>query len=268
MAPAKVTLPGGGTQERTWDGLFNLESLKARTPGQQTTLNLTNAYGQMQELKTTSRIDTANGSSSTRNAAYTYDDEIRLTQAKTDTGGLFSDTETFTLDAVTNRTAHSRASGEWTYDVNNRLLQRPGVAGTVSYEYDANGNQIKMTEGSRVTHYVYDSDNRLIEVKDGQSNPIARYGYDPLNRRTWKEQYRDRAGRGLDQALRTYYLYADEGLISEATQSILLKPDQSSSADQEPVIRTQYGPRPGSQFGTGVLFVKAQNTNGQDVFAC
>lgn len=269
IAPSKITLPGGGTQEKTWDGLLNLESLKARTPGQQTTLSLNNSYGNMQEIKTASRTDTANGSSSTRNASYTYDDEIRLTQARTDAGGLASDTETFTLDAVANRIAHSKTgSGAWTYDDNNRLLQRPdGAGGVVSYEYDANGNQIRKTEGGRVTRYAYDSDNRLIEVKDGGGNLIARYGYDPMNRRTWKEQYRDKAGDVLPEARRTYYLYADEGLIAEATQAIILNADQSVAASQVPVIVAQYGPRPDSEFTTGVLFIRTKNTNGQDTTA-
>ena len=79
--------------------------------------------------------------------------------------------------------------------------------------------------------------NRLIEVQDttgGQTNPtstlIARYGYDPLDRRLWKEQYRDMAGNPLAQAKRSYYLYADEGLIAEASQDISLNADGSVTA--------------------------------------
>ncbi|WP_431113183.1 RHS repeat-associated core domain-containing protein [Variovorax paradoxus] len=269
LAPVKVTFPGGVTQERSWDGLLNLESLKARTPGQQTALSLTNSYGKQQEVKTVGRIDTVGGSSSSRNAAYTYDDELRLAQAKTDAGGIISDTEIFTLDAVANRTGHSKTgSGAWTYDDNNRLLRRPNVTGgTVSYEYDANGNQTKKTDGAKVTHFAYDSDNRLIEVKDDSGNLIARYGYDPLNRRVWKEQYRDKGGQPLSQARRTYYLYSDEGLIGEATQLIMLNVDQSVSATQPPAITTQYGPRPDSEFTTGALFIKTKNTSGQDTIA-
>ncbi|MCL2876149.1 MAG: RHS domain-containing protein, partial [Betaproteobacteria bacterium] len=266
-APAKITLPGGGAQEKTWDGLLKLESLKARTPGQQTTLDLTNTYGNRQEIKTANRTDTVNGSSSTKNAAYAYDDELRLVQVKSDTGWLFSDTEAFILDAVANRTQHSNTgSGVWQYDQNNRLLSRPDTnGGTVSYEYDQNGNQIKKTEGAKVTTFLYDSDNRLIEVKD-QNNTIAKYGYDPFNRRLWKEQYRDRAGNLLTQATRTYYLYSDEGLIAEATQAIMLNAG-SVTASQEPAITTQYGPKPDSPFTTGILFVKTKNSNGQNTIA-
>ena len=209
-----------------------------------------------------------NGSSSTKNAAYAYDDELRLVQVKSDTGWLFTDTENFILDAVANRTQHSNTgSGVWQYDPNNRLLSRPNAdGGTVSYEYDQNGNQTKKTEGTKVTHFIYDSDNRLIEVKDQSNNPIAQYGYDPLNRRLWKEQYRDRVGNPLSQATRTYYLYSDEGLIAEATQAIQLNAG-SVTANHEPSITTQYGPRPNSPFTTGVLFVKTKNSNGQDTIA-
>ena len=128
--------------------------------------------------------------------------------------------------------------------------------------------------------------NRLIEVQDttgGQTNPtstlIARYGYDPLDRRLWKEQYRDMAGNPLAQAKRSYYLYADEGLIAEASQDISLNADGSVTAtvtgagtgtttpNTTPVVTTQYGPRPDSAFTTGLLFIKTKNTNGQDTVA-
>lgn len=284
LAPAKVTLPGGTAQERTLDGLLNLEGLKVKTPGQQTVLSLANTYGKIQELKTSARVDTAANISTSKTSTYTYDDEIRLTQVKTDTGGLFgSDTETFTLDAVGNRVAHSKISGAWTYDANNRLTQRGtgtcGTGTTICYQYDELGNQTQKTEagtnGAKVTQYSYDTQNRLVEVADitaGQSTtqrkPIARYGYDPLDRRIWKEQYTDQSATPLAQPKRTLYLYADEGLIAEATQNITLVTDasgvQTATASAAPQITTQYGPRPDSEFSTGVLFIKTRNSNSTD----
>ena len=298
LAPAKVTLPGGTAQERTLDGLLNLEGLKVKTPGQQTVLSVANTYGKVQELKTNARVDTAGNTSNTGNistsktSTYSYDDEIRLTQVKTDAGGLFgNDTETFTLDAVGNRIAHSKTSGAWVYDANNRLTQRgTGSCGTgttndstICYQYDALGNQTQKTQNSQTTQYSYDTQNRLIEVADitaGQSATqrklIARYGYDPLDRRIWKEQYADQTGTPLGtpltQAQRTLYLYADEGLIAEATQNISLTIDASgvpavtasinaAGTASTPAITTQYGPRPNSEFGTGVLFIKTKNSN-------
>jgi RHS repeat-associated protein len=74
-------------------------------------------------------------------------------------------------------------------------------------------------------------------------------------------------GQALPQAQRTYYLYADEGLIAESTQAITLNADGSVTASAAPQISTQYGPRPDSEFTTGTLFVKTKNSNNQDSFA-
>jgi RHS repeat-associated protein len=178
--------------------------------------------------------------------------------------------------------AHARVQA-WTYDANNRLTQRGSSpctssgpnTGITCYDWDEAGNLTQKTEAGKTPQYRYDTQNRLIEVQDttgGQTNPaatlIARYGYDPLDRRIWKEQYRDANGQGqgspLAPALRTYYLYADEGLIAESTQAITLNADGSVSASSTPQISTQYGPRPDSEFTTGTLFVKTKNSNGQD----
>ena len=135
-------------------------------------------------------------------------------------------------------------------------------------------NLTQKTEVGKVTQYSYDTQNRLIEVNNIsnpqaslQSKLIARYGYDPLDRRIWKEQYKSADGQALAQPQRTYYLYADEGLIAESTQAITLTADGSVSAGAAPQITTQYGPRPGSEFTTGVLFVKTNNSNNQQSFA-
>ena len=81
------------------------------------------------------------------------------------------------------------------------------------------------------------------------------------------------------RAKRSYYLYADEGLIAEASQDISLNADGSVTATSAgagagnttplstPILTTQYGPRPNSEFTTGLLFIKTKNTNGQDTVA-
>ncbi len=186
------------------------------------------------------------------------------------TGGLFgTDTENFTLDAVGNRIAHSKVTGAWVYDANNRLTQRGTGANATTYQYDDAGNLTQKTEpGNKTTQYSYDTQNRLIEVSNTsnaqaslQSKLVARYGYDPLDRRIRKEQYKSADGQALAQPLRTYYLYADEGLIAESTQAITLNADGSVTAGAAPQITTQYGPGPNSEFTTGVLFVKTSNSN-------
>jgi RHS repeat-associated protein len=269
-APEKTVLPGGVTQNKTFDGLLNLEGFKVKSPGQQTVLDLTNVFGKVQELKSRSRTDISGGISKTFSSSYQYDAETRLTQVGMDSGGLFGvDTETFTFDLLGNRIAHNEQSGAWTYDANNRLIKRGGACGetnTVCYDWDNTGNVIKKTEGARVTQYSYDALNRLVEVKDGQGNLISRYGYDPQDRRLWKEQYRDKIGQILNFAQRSYYLYSDEGLIAEATQAITLNADNGVTMSGAPVITAQYGPRPESGFTTGVLFIKTKNSNGENAF--
>ncbi|MCW8200575.1 hypothetical protein D8B23_19750, partial [Verminephrobacter aporrectodeae subsp. tuberculatae] len=272
-----TTLPGGGTQNKTFDGLLNLETFTVKTPGQKSTLDLSNTYGSLQELKSRSRIDTANNQGSTQSEQYSYDAEARLTKIRADTGGLFAiNTKTFTLDAVANRIAQSNTSGTWQYDANNRLIQigsgTCGSAGTTCYQWDDNGNRTKKIEaGHRITHYWYDSQNRLEEItqsiNDEMQQLIARYGYDPMDRRIWKEQFHNQTGQALDQAQKTYYLYADEGLIAEATQPIVLNADKSVTATADSVITTQYGPYPDSQWGTGVLFIKTKDSRSESNIA-
>lgn len=175
---------------------------------------------------------------------------------------------------MANRAAHSQTSGSWEYDANYRLTKigsgSCGSSGTVCYSYDDAGNLIQKTEANKSTQYSYDSQNRLIEVRSGAQGSevlIAQYGYDPMNRRLWKLQVRDKAGQLLPQAKRTFYLYSDEGLIAESTESVTLNPDGSISSQATPKITAQYGSKPGNPFTTGVLFIKTKNSNGQDTIA-
>jgi RHS repeat-associated protein len=88
----------------------------------------------------------------------------------------------------------------------------------------------------------------------------------------WKETYRNKDGAALSQPRRSYYLYADEGLIAESQQAITppLPVGEGwgeGQATTEPTITTQYGPRPDSPFGTAVLFVKAKDSAGGNTVA-
>ena len=68
--------------------------------------------------------------------------------------------------------------------------------------------------------------------KDGSSSVIATYGYDPMSRRIWKEV----------SDVRTWYHYADEGLVGE----------YSNSGTQQ----VAYGYQPDSTWGTNPQFMK------------
>ncbi|WKB55280.1 RHS repeat domain-containing protein [Eleftheria terrae] len=269
--PEKITLPGGVTQNKVHDGLLNVEGLKVKTPAQQSVLELEHRFGKLQELDSRVRTDAMAGKSSTRSQAYGYDTELRLVRSTTQAGMLGEESESYTLDAAGNRVAQGSQPGAWTYDANNRLLKRGDGActdvGTTCYDWDDAGNLVKKTSALGTTLFAYDALNRLVEVKTGSGEIVARYGYDPQDRRLWKEQFRDQAGRALAQAKRTYYLYADEGLIAEAVQAISLQADGSVAVAGSPSITTQYGPKPDSDFTTGVLFVKTLGSDGQPVVA-
>jgi len=224
-----------------------------------------------------SHLQCARSASRSLTRSYGCDDadgkQRRLTRSISDTGGLFgTDTETFSLDAVGNRTALGRVSGAWATDANQRFTRRGEGANATHYEYDEAGNLTKKTEaGGRVTLFAYDAHQRLAEVRTGAGQLVARYGYDPLHRRLWKEQFRSRDGSALSPARRSYYLYADAGLIAEAQQDVALNADGSVSSLGAPAITTPHwpmsAPMPGAPFTTGVLAVKTRNSAVETVVA-
>ncbi len=271
-SPTQVTLPGGGLQLRTLDGLLNLEGLTANTPSQQTTLKLDNEFGKAQELQIRRRTDTFNSTSSTAADQFRYDADLRLIQWTRSVGTESSTVdELYTLDAVANRVRQSTVAGPWVYDDNGRLTQigqgACGQAGVTCYDYDEAGSLTKKTTSLRIDQFRYDHQNRLTEILTGTGEPVARYGYDPLDRRIWKEQFRDRQGTPLPQSQRTYYLYADEGLVAEAVQPIELNADGSTTALAAASLTAQYVPRPEQSFTTGTLLVKTKDSNDQDMVA-
>jgi RHS repeat-associated protein len=259
LRPVETILPGGTLESKTYDGLLNETAVTVKGPAQQDLFASTTTYGKVHEPLVRSLTNVS--ASTAKQVSYTYDDELRLVKTVTDTGGLFgANTEIFTLDAIANRIAYSRDTGAWQYDANNRLKQRGTGASATTYEYDDAGNLVRKNEpGGKVTLFSYDSSRRLVAVKDGAGQIVAKYAYDPFGRRIWKEQYRDFAQKVLAQAVRTYFLYADEGLIAEASQAITA--DGASAAPA--VITAQYGVRPESNFNTAVLFAKTRNDSGE-----
>jgi RHS repeat-associated protein len=116
----------------------------------------------------------------------------------------------------------------WSYNDNNELQSYDNVA----FEYDANGNMTKKTDAGQVTNYIYNVEDRLTRVEDGTGSLISSYYYDPFGRRLWKEV----------DGIRTYFVYADEGLIAEV--------------DEAGNVTKSYGYRPGSTWSTDPLFMK------------
>jgi RHS repeat-associated protein len=72
------------------------------------------------------------------------------------------------------------------YDAANRLTEvsySDGKTHSASYEYDTDGNRVKMEDGTGTSSYVYDQLDRLTESKDGHGN-VVKYEYDLANQQT------------------------------------------------------------------------------------
>jgi RHS repeat-associated protein len=198
VARKKVLLPGGSEQRLEHDGLLMLTKLTVVNPGQATVFELENKYGRLQELTETKRDSVI--------TTYGYDDAARLTSIQSSTEAF---NEGYTVDASGSRVSDTRTGGAtWQYDAANQLKQR----GSVTYEYDDNGNLTKKTdsilsEPLRTTIYAYDSLNRLSEIHDGANALVARYKYDPFDRRLSKQL-------GESGPI-TYYVPSSTGLLAE-----------------------------------------------------
>jgi RHS repeat-associated protein len=214
--PANMTLPGGSTKQFDYDPLMRVKEITARDPGQNILMNYQYTYDKMDNIE---NKDTEHGS-----YAYGYDALYRLTT----TDNPVQDDEAFTYDGVGNRLTAGDTAGDWTYNPNNEL----GGYDDVSYEYDANGNMTQKTVGGAVTKFFYNLEDRLERVEDGVGTVIAIYYYDPFGRRLWKEV----------SGVRTYFHYADEGLVAEL--------DSSGN------VTKSYGYKPGSTWTTDPLFMK------------
>ena len=214
--PASITLPGGAKKDYTYDPLMRVKSITVKDPAQNVLMNYGYNYDKMDYIL---EKGTEHGE-----YAYSYDELYRLTTV--DNPAL--DDETFTYDPVGNRLTSAGVAGNWTYNDNNELLSYDGV----TYEYDENGNALREITGGQVQNYSYDVENRLVRVQDGTGTGIAEYYYDPFGRRLWKEI----------GGVRTYFLYTDEGLVSEFNDS---------GAEIK-----RYGYKPDSAWTTDPLFMK------------
>ncbi|MEI2737767.1 MAG: RHS repeat-associated core domain-containing protein [Chitinophagaceae bacterium] len=110
---------------------------------------------------------------------FTYDNGYRLTNYKRGPVGSPVIQNTYTYDAVGNRTAANLNGATTTYTINN-LNQLTGV-NTTSFNFDDRGN----ITFDGTFYKTYDSENRL--KKDSASpTSVITYGYDALGRRITK----------------------------------------------------------------------------------
>jgi RHS repeat-associated protein len=87
-----------------------------------------------------------------------------------------------------------------------------------------------------------------------------------MQRRLWKEVYRDSRGGLIELARRTYFTYVDEGLVAEAAQYISIESSEMVTATQGVVDSVRYALRPDAPFTTGALFSSVVNSGNQNAY--
>ena len=217
--PASITLPGGSKKDYVYDPLMRIKQITAKDPAQNLLMNYQYTYDKMDNIKTKG---TEHG-----DYQYGYDDLYRLTSAD----NPVQNDEAYTYDSVGNRLTSEGVGGTWSYNQNNELQNYNGL----TFSYDQNGSTIQKNDNGTITNYIYNTEDRLTEVRDGSNGLIASYYYDPFGRRLWKDV----------GGARTYFLYADEGLIGEY--------------DSSGIELKAYGYKPNAIFTTDPLFMKVGN---------
>ncbi|MCP4286023.1 MAG: hypothetical protein GY792_16465, partial [Gammaproteobacteria bacterium] len=217
--PNSVVFPGGSTQAYLYDPFMRITQITANDPGQNILLDYSYTYSNMDNILSK---QTGQGTYN-----YTYDALYRLTDVQVDIPG--QENEGFGYDAVGNRVSEEGVDGEWTYNANNELL----TVATAEYTYDANGNAVQfMLDGTVMFTSHYNAQDRLIKVDDVNGSTIAEYAYDPFGRRLWKDV----------GGIKTYFFYADEGLVAEY--------------DAQGVELRSYGYKPDSTWTTDPLWLR------------
>jgi RHS repeat-associated protein len=158
------TAPNGVTSSYSYDGLDRLTAL-THAAGPNTLIASQYTYNEANNIVSWTNASGIHG--------YTYDAVDRLTNA-TNAG---SPTETYSYDAVGNRTA-SHLSSTYSYQPFNKLTS----TSTASYGYDNNGNLTSKSDSLGAWSLSYDYENRLKQAML-PSGLIVNYKYDGLGRR-------------------------------------------------------------------------------------
>ena len=174
----QITRGNGGKTLYTYDDTNTLIKVENRKSDD----TLINRFDYVQDaVGNRTRLTEANGDYTD----YTYDDVYQLlSEVKKGSSDSELSNYAYTYDHLGNRLTmiFDTETTNYTYDANNRLL----TAGTLRFEYDANGNMRRQTDSSDptnplVTQYQYDYENHLTKVTypDGSKNWFG-YGADGI----------------------------------------------------------------------------------------
>jgi RHS repeat-associated protein len=158
LGTARGTTPQGTTQ---YD-LDGEPTVQTDAAGNETRFS----YDPLGRITTVSRLVGSEGKS-TRETAYTYYPDTGYLESVTTAGGR---TVFYTYDAAGETTGISYPSLNDTGDTGDT---GDTTAPPVSFDYNPNGERVKMTVGGRATSYRYDCDGRLTAVLPGYDDPDA-----------------------------------------------------------------------------------------------
>jgi RHS repeat-associated protein len=188
--PTKITLPGGIQRVCEYDSLMRVSKINVLDPCGQQLMQREYSYspaGNIIQMKTEHGI-------------YNYDYDY-LYQLETITLPDMK-TKRFKYDEIGNRTYDEIVGESYLYS-DYQLTQY----GNTHYSYDANGNVTHISGSDSYTdlYLEYNVKNQLISAKsDGDAISVVFY-YNPSGQRICKQV----------NGIKTYYLYAQEGLIGE-----------------------------------------------------
>ncbi|ABC29559.1 Rhs family protein [Hahella chejuensis KCTC 2396] len=232
--PTQITLPGGMTINRVYDGLQRVKENQLDDPANNPIARVTLGYDSVGNITSQS---TEHG-----DYQYSYDKLYRLIDADYPESDAFNlQDESFEYDGVSNRVAHTILARpereELEYNEANQLIRQ----GDTYYHYDHNGHLISKSidkNGDHPTYkYIYNNKERLIRVEAGGDGIVASYGYNPFGHRMWKEV----------DGLKTYFLYNHSGMVGEY--------------DSFGALIKEYHYTPGNTWMTSPLFQRAgENT--------
>ena len=124
-----------------------------------------------------------------RTVEYTYDSLYRLT-SETITEGDKVTVYTYAYDNVSNRILKTEngAATEYVYNALNQLVSDSNT----SYEYDLNGNLVRVIGSAQSALYEYNAENKLVKatVQNGVLVTEESYTYDYAGNRTSKTTYK------------------------------------------------------------------------------